>query len=166
MITGNRLVERCGRDPEKLCTPCEPDKYITSFGLNCLRCTQCIGRIQFYILTAIFAKRTVCSLREQMIFLICIILSTGLFFCMFIGIQFVVKACTTSSDTVCGCKGGYRCGNAKCSFCVTECKEGEELTENRKNRPSHINKLSSKTFLAVFCIIFISILSFYACRKV
>ncbi|XP_051735055.1 tumor necrosis factor receptor superfamily member 9a [Ctenopharyngodon idella] len=86
---GNRLVESCGREPEKLCTPCEPGTYTVTFDMSCLRCTQCVG------------------------------------------VQFTLKPCTISSDTVCGCKAGYRCGNAECSFCVTECKEGEEPTKKR-----------------------------------
>ncbi|XDV46187.1 hypothetical protein PO909_014122 [Leuciscus waleckii] len=99
---GNRLVERCGRDPEKLCTPCEPDTYITSFDYRCLRCTECIGK------------------------------------------QFTLRPCTISSDTVCGCKAGYRCGNDICSFCVTECKEGEEPTEKRLCRKCPAGKFNDK----------------------
>ncbi|XP_026092827.1 tumor necrosis factor receptor superfamily member 4-like isoform X2 [Carassius auratus] len=99
---GNRLVERCGRDPEHLCTPCEPDTYTTSHEYYCLRCTQCIGK------------------------------------------QFTLKQCTISSDTVCGCKAGYRCGNDKCSFCVTECKEGEEPTEERSCRKCPEGKFNDK----------------------
>ncbi|KAK9954114.1 hypothetical protein ABG768_016213 [Culter alburnus] len=89
---GNRLVESCGRDPEKLCTPCEPGTYTLTSAWSCLRCTQCIG------------------------------------------IRFTLKPCNISSDTVCGCKAGYRCGDANCSFCVTECKAGEEPTKNRMCR--------------------------------
>uniref|UniRef100_A0A673IZ88 Tumor necrosis factor receptor superfamily member 9-like n=1 Tax=Sinocyclocheilus rhinocerous TaxID=307959 RepID=A0A673IZ88_9TELE len=99
---GNRLVESCGRDPEKLCIPCEPDTYITSHEFHCLRCTQCIGK------------------------------------------QFTLKPCTISSDTVCGCKAGYRCGNDKCSFCVTECKEGEEPTKERSCRKCPEGKFNDK----------------------
>lgn len=59
VVTGNRLVESCGRDPEKLCTPCEPGTYIplNNLQLYCLRCTQCIGMIQFYIFTAILVRK-------------------------------------------------------------------------------------------------------------
>uniref|UniRef100_A0A9J7ZN04 Tumor necrosis factor receptor superfamily, member 9a n=4 Tax=Cyprinus carpio TaxID=7962 RepID=A0A9J7ZN04_CYPCA len=99
---GNRLVESCGRNPENLCTPCESDTYITSHGLYCLRCTQCIGN------------------------------------------QFTLKHCTISSDTVCGCKAGYLCGNDKCSFCVTECKEGEEPTKERYCRKCPEGKFNDK----------------------
>ncbi|XP_056096367.1 tumor necrosis factor receptor superfamily member 9a [Rhinichthys klamathensis goyatoka] len=101
---GNHLVDRCGRDPEKLCTPCAPDMYTIGLTLNlfCLRCTQCIGK------------------------------------------QFTLRPCTISSNTVCGCKPGYRCGNDKCSFCVTECKEGEEPTENRLCRKCPEGKFNDK----------------------
>ncbi|XP_055044013.2 tumor necrosis factor receptor superfamily member 9a [Misgurnus anguillicaudatus] len=43
-----------------------------------------------------------------------------------VGVQFTLKECNTMSDTVCGCKDGYLCGNAKCSYCVTKCGVGEE----------------------------------------
>ncbi|TRY82520.1 hypothetical protein DNTS_013831 [Danionella cerebrum] len=86
---GNRLVKRCGEEPEKLCTPCDPGMYVTKIDNRCYRCTQCTG------------------------------------------IQITVKPCTGSSDAVCGCKAGFRCGDDKCSFCVTECKKGEEPTSDR-----------------------------------
>ncbi|XP_043080397.1 tumor necrosis factor receptor superfamily member 9a [Puntigrus tetrazona] len=99
---GNRLVETCGINPEKLCTPCEPGTYITSPNFYCLRCTQCIGN------------------------------------------QVTDKLCTISSDTVCKCKDGYRCGNKKCSFCVYECKVGEEPTEERSCRKCPEGKFNDK----------------------
>lgn len=100
---GNHLVESCGEDPEKLCTPCEPGTYVIDLKLFCLRCTQCIGN------------------------------------------QFIHTPCTISSDTVCGCKEGYRCGNNKCSFCVDECKVGEEPTEERSCRKCPEGKFNDKT---------------------
>ncbi|XP_056305707.1 tumor necrosis factor receptor superfamily member 9a isoform X2 [Danio aesculapii] len=60
-----------------------------------------------------------------------------------IGIQFVAKNCTSSSDAVCGCKPGFRCGDAKCSYCVTECKKGEE-PEGRLCRQCPEGKFSDK----------------------
>ncbi|XP_056588900.1 tumor necrosis factor receptor superfamily member 9a [Triplophysa dalaica] len=48
-----------------------------------------------------------------------------------IGPQFTIKPCNIRSDTVCGCKAGYRCGDERCSHCVTECKTGEEPTTFR-----------------------------------
>ncbi|XP_072553534.1 tumor necrosis factor receptor superfamily member 9a [Salminus brasiliensis] len=44
--------------------------------------------------------------------------------------QFVQKPCNATADTVCGCKGGTICGNQLCSFCVQECRKGQE-PENR-----------------------------------
>ncbi|KAL7864912.1 hypothetical protein AOLI_G00163320 [Acnodon oligacanthus] len=51
-----------------------------------------------------------------------------------IGPRVVVKNCTPSSDTVCGCTAGLRCGNSRCSYCVDECKKGEEPTTERTCR--------------------------------
>ncbi|XP_052449950.1 tumor necrosis factor receptor superfamily member 9a [Carassius gibelio] len=99
---GNRLVEYCGTDPEKLCTPCEPGTYVNGVEFFCKRCAQCIGN------------------------------------------QFTYKACTISSDTVCGCKEGYLCGNDKCSFCVEECKVGEEPTKERSCRKCPEGKFNDK----------------------
>lgn len=43
-----------------------------------------------------------------------------------VGALVQVKSCTESSDTVCGCKEGLRCGDKACNFCVTECGKGQE----------------------------------------
>ncbi|XP_056324507.1 tumor necrosis factor receptor superfamily member 9b isoform X2 [Danio aesculapii] len=41
---GNRLVRKCGPNPEDLCSPCEKDTFITNpKEKSCQRCSQCIG---------------------------------------------------------------------------------------------------------------------------
>lgn len=47
--------------------------------------------------------------------------------------QVQVKPCTASTDSVCGCKEGFRCGDQQCRYCVMECSKGEEPTYTRKN---------------------------------
>ncbi|XP_029012238.1 tumor necrosis factor receptor superfamily member 9-like [Betta splendens] len=51
-----------------------------------------------------------------------------------VGALVQVKACTTTSNTVCTCKEGLLCGDAQCSFCVTKCGKGQE-PEKRSCRP-------------------------------
>ncbi|KAK5863940.1 hypothetical protein PBY51_000923 [Eleginops maclovinus] len=52
-----------------------------------------------------------------------------------VGAQVIVKVCTATTDTQCGCKEGLTCGDAKCSFCVQKCNQGQEPTRNRSCRP-------------------------------
>ncbi|XP_031422492.1 tumor necrosis factor receptor superfamily member 9a [Clupea harengus] len=41
--TGNRRVDKCGIDPEKLCTPCKNGTYTkTKSAWSCDRCNQCV----------------------------------------------------------------------------------------------------------------------------
>ncbi|XP_061759147.1 tumor necrosis factor receptor superfamily member 9a isoform X3 [Nerophis ophidion] len=48
------------------------------------------------------------------------------------GAQVLVKECTTTSDTKCGCKDGLLCCDHLCSFCSKNCSKGEEPRENWK----------------------------------
>lgn len=47
----------------------------------------------------------------------------------------LVKKCTATSDTVCGCKQGFTCGNNPCTFCVKTCGKGQEPAANNSCRP-------------------------------
>ncbi|KAM9856143.1 tumor necrosis factor receptor superfamily member 9a isoform 2-T2 [Aulostomus maculatus] len=52
-----------------------------------------------------------------------------------VGAQVLKEQCTATTDTVCGCRVGLKCGDHKCSFCVQKCGKGEEPTEKRTCRP-------------------------------
>ncbi|XP_023260869.1 tumor necrosis factor receptor superfamily member 9-like [Seriola lalandi dorsalis] len=100
---GNRLVIQCGRRPEDLCTPCEPETFtVNAKDQKCTRCTQCVGA------------------------------------------QVLVKACTATNDTQCGCIDGLTCGNSQCSFCVKTCGIGEEPTTDRSCRPCPVGTFNNQ----------------------
>uniref|UniRef100_A0AAZ3PIX6 TNFR-Cys domain-containing protein n=1 Tax=Oncorhynchus tshawytscha TaxID=74940 RepID=A0AAZ3PIX6_ONCTS len=61
---GNRLMTRCGPDPEKLCVPCRNETYTTDgTSQSCLRCTQCVGGAQFLKAACTKSKDTECDCR-------------------------------------------------------------------------------------------------------
>ncbi|XP_029362056.1 tumor necrosis factor receptor superfamily member 9a [Echeneis naucrates] len=51
------------------------------------------------------------------------------------GAQVLLKECTATADTQCGCREGLKCGDSKCSFCVQKCNKGEQPTKNRSCEP-------------------------------
>nr|XP_020467553.1 tumor necrosis factor receptor superfamily member 9-like [Monopterus albus] len=51
------------------------------------------------------------------------------------GALVLLKECTATTNTKCGCKEGLICGDDHCSFCVTRCDKGQEPTEDRLCRP-------------------------------
>uniref|UniRef100_A0A3P8WYM0 Tumor necrosis factor receptor superfamily, member 9a n=1 Tax=Cynoglossus semilaevis TaxID=244447 RepID=A0A3P8WYM0_CYNSE len=52
-----------------------------------------------------------------------------------VGTFVLVKQCTATRDTQCGCKEGLLCGDSACSFCVEKCEKGHEPTKDRSCRP-------------------------------
>uniref|UniRef100_UPI0037E72787 tumor necrosis factor receptor superfamily member 9a n=1 Tax=Semicossyphus pulcher TaxID=241346 RepID=UPI0037E72787 len=64
---GNRLVTKCGPNPEKLCTPCEAGTFTTGpKNLRCDRCRQCV-EAQVYVKQCTASSNTVCGCREGLI---------------------------------------------------------------------------------------------------
>ncbi|KAM9343479.1 tumor necrosis factor receptor superfamily member 9a [Pholidichthys leucotaenia] len=47
------------------------------------------------------------------------------------GDKFHLENCTTTTDTKCGCKKGFRCGDDRCSYCEEECGKGFEPISRR-----------------------------------
>ncbi|XP_076874573.1 tumor necrosis factor receptor superfamily member 9a [Brachyhypopomus gauderio] len=64
------------------------------------------------------------------------------------GIQFEVQACTATTDTKCGCKANFRCGDDQCTFCVEECGKGSEPTPKRACRKCPYGTFNDKTHSA------------------
>ncbi|XP_035378539.1 tumor necrosis factor receptor superfamily member 9a [Electrophorus electricus] len=119
---GNRLVTLCGPDPSQFCMPCEPRHYTTEpMSPYCTICTQCTGKLIFRRMS--FNMTT----HEEPLSLAIPLISHA--YTTYPQVE--VQACTASSDTKCGCRPGLRCGDKQCTFCVDECKIGEEPTPQR-----------------------------------
>lgn len=61
---GNRLVRKCGINPQDLCSPCEKDTFtIDPKQWSCQRCSQCIG-LMWVKTNCTASSNTVCACKE------------------------------------------------------------------------------------------------------
>lgn len=145
LVSGNHLVQECGRDRTKLCTPCEPNTYADlPLPWFCKSCTQCIGMMS----STFWANQDSSKSLDMIIEILpnsvlhhinitftavgtdtkTYVFNVSLLMPLCTDPQIQVKPCSATADTVCGCKPGLRCGNQRCEYCVEECKKGQEPT--------------------------------------
>ncbi|KAA8590759.1 hypothetical protein FQN60_001702 [Etheostoma spectabile] len=62
----------------------------------------------------------------------------------FAGAQILVKECTATADTKCGCIEGLTCGDDRCSFCIKKCDKGYEPVK-RSCRPCPEGTFNNQT---------------------
>lgn len=123
-FAGHYLVKQCGLDPQKLCLPCPAKKYLNKTNSSCVPCRTCSGMPRL-------SRRLACR-RSHVASPPCRPSGAAplLILCMCSDLQHVVMhQCTTSRDTVCGCKKGLHCANSECSHCAP-CGVGEELLQD------------------------------------
>ncbi|XP_034732153.1 tumor necrosis factor receptor superfamily member 9a [Etheostoma cragini] len=61
-----------------------------------------------------------------------------------VGAQVLVKECTATADTKCGCIEGLTCGDDRCSFCIKKCDKGYEPVK-RSCRPCPEGTFNNRT---------------------
>ncbi|XP_077060213.1 tumor necrosis factor receptor superfamily member 9b [Siphateles boraxobius] len=118
--SGCQIWENSKVNKDVCCTQCHPgNRIVSECGPDPKKlCTPC-GKDNFIPLANPDASRWICQRCEECI-----------------GERMRVKEnCTTSSDTVCGCLQGYRCGNDKCLHCLKECGKGEQPAGRDKCEP-------------------------------